>query len=320
MKRKESQLQSLPREVLTRIHKLSGPKSRTASTLVSKDMQESTLQTKHDGDLICLFVLKLLSRLSPATRNWEGSANRAAYWWVGRRGVLSGQSNKPPDGVSKRPGGKKEVQKFCHGDRYPKRCLVFLIGLMDYVEKRWRNHVARTRYQQVSNIYVLFERPEDAHVRRWEPEIAGTGCWRSGCCVSIEIPRNEEAAIGLAHASSLYPGNKRQVLLSPTPYADLDKDNAPIYADFFLNRGRANCSIRYISLWQRRISPDGRKTVDPPLQDFRLFGAEFGAVHDNVSIPDAVGLDEEVPMKQFARAELLLNVDLHAISVPFRSK
>ena len=41
MKREDSQPQSLPREVLTRIHKLSGPKSRTASTLVSKDMQES---------------------------------------------------------------------------------------------------------------------------------------------------------------------------------------------------------------------------------------------------------------------------------------
>ena len=315
-----SRLQSLPREVLTRIHKLSGPKSRSQSTLVSKDMQESTLQTKHNDDLICLFVLKLLSRLSPATGNWEGSANRAAYWWVGRKGILRGPSNKPPEGVSKRPGGKEEVQKFCHGDRYPKRCLVFMIGLLNYVESRWRNHVARTGYKQVGDLYLLFERPEDAHVHRWEPEIAGTGCWRSGCCVSIEIPRNEEAAVGLAHASSLYPGNKRQILLSPTPYADLDKETAPIYADYFLNRGRANCSIRYISLWQRRNCSDGRNTPDPPLQDFRLFGTAFAPVHDNVSIPDAVGLDEEVPMKQFARAELMLNVDLHAISVPFRPK
>ena len=168
MTRTAGQLQSLPREVLTRIHKLSGPKSRTASTLVSKDMQQSTLQTKHDDDLVCLFVLKLFARQSPATGNWEGSANRAAYWWVGRRGVLSGPSNKPPDGVSKRPGGKKEVQKFCHGDNYPKRCLLFLIGLMDYVEKQWRNHVARTGYKQSSDIYVLFERPEDAHVKRWD--------------------------------------------------------------------------------------------------------------------------------------------------------
>ena len=163
MKRTDSQLQSLPREVLTRIHKLSGPKSRTASTLASKDIQESTLQTKHDDDQLCLFVLKLLSRLSPNTGNWQGSANRAAYWWVGRRGILRGPSNKPPEGVSKRPGGK-EVQKFCLGDKYPKRCLLFLIGLMDYVEKRWRNHVARTGYKQVGDLYLLFERPEDAHV------------------------------------------------------------------------------------------------------------------------------------------------------------
>ena len=206
-----SRLQSLPREVLTRIHKLSGPKSRSQSTLVSKDMQDSTLQTKHNDDLICLFVLKLLSRLSPATGNWEGSANRAAYWWVGRKGILRGPSNKPPEGVSKRPGGKEEVQKFCHGDRYPKRCLVFMIGLLNYVESRWRNHVARTGYKQVGHVYLLFERPEDAHVHRWEPEIAGTGCWRSGCCVSIEIPWNEEAAAGLAHASYLYPGHKPQI-------------------------------------------------------------------------------------------------------------
>ena len=65
---------------------------------------------------------------------------------------------------------------------------------------------------------------------------------------------------------------------------------------------------------------DGRNTVDPPLQDFRLFGAEFEAVNDNISIPDCVGMEEEVDMKQFARAELMLNVDLHAISVPFRPK
>ena len=180
--------------------------------------------------------------------------------------------------------------------------------------------MARTGFKQVGDVYVLFERPENSHVHRWEPEIASSGCWRSGCCVAIEIPRNEVAAITLAHASSLYRGNKRQVLLSPTPYADLDKETAPIYADFFLNRGRANCSIRYISLWQRRISPRGRNTEDPPLEEFRLFGTEFAAVNDNVSIPDAVGLDEEVSMKQFARAELLWNVDLHAISVPFRSK
>ena len=201
------------------------------------------------------------------------------------------------------------------------RCLVFMLAVLDYVEQRWRNHVARTSFKQVGDVYVLFERPEDAHVHRWEPDIAGSGCWRSGCCVAIEIPRNEVAAVTLAHASSLYPGNKRQILLSPTPYADLDKDNAAIYANFFLNRGRANCSVRYISLWQRRVCPRrGRKIVDPPLQGFRLFGAEFGAVNDNVSIPDCVGMDEEVDMKQFARADLMLNVDLHAISVPFRPK
>ena len=126
------------------------------------------------------------------------------------------------------------------------------------------------------------------------------------------FPRGE-AYVTLAHASSLYVGLKRSVLLSPTPHAALTAETAPEYVEFFLDRGTANCSVRYISLWQGERGNDDL----PPLTGFRFFGTEF-TPFKSPNIP--ISGSEEAPVRQFALAELQLNVDLHAISVPYRRR
>ena len=69
-----------------------------------------------------------------------------------------------------------------------------------------------------------------------------------------------------------------------------------------------------MSLWQ----DDSAETI-PPLDGFRLFGTQFARVSSANAIPDAGGIDE-IPVRQFGLAELQLNVDLHAISVPYRPR
>ena len=91
----------LPRETLLYIHSLADARTKLQSSLASKGIQ-SEVAWPEQPDQICLLVFKLLSRRSPTTGEWEGSANRAAYWWVGQRGVMRGPSHKPPAEVSKR--------------------------------------------------------------------------------------------------------------------------------------------------------------------------------------------------------------------------
>ena len=98
-------------------------------------------------------------------------------------------------------------------------------------------------------------------------------CWRTGWCVAAVVPERGEAYVTLVHACSLYVGRKRSVLLSPTPHGSaLTAETAPDYVEFFLDRGTANCSVRYISLWQLDSE---RRNDSPPLTGFRLFGTEF---------------------------------------------
>ena len=138
-------------------------------------------------------------------------------------------------------------------------------------------------------------------------------CWRTGCCVAVVVPPRGEAYVTLAHASSLYVGLRRSVLLSPTQHGSaLTAEMAPDYVEFFLDRGTANCSIRYISLWQ---ADSERPHDSPPLTGFRLFGTEF-TPSKSPNIP--IRGSDQAPVRQFALAELQLNVDLHAISVPYR--
>ena len=129
-------------------------------------------------------------------------------------------------------------------------------------------------------------------------------CWRTGWCVAAVVPERGEAYVTLAHASSLYVGRKRSVLLSPTPHGSaLTPETAPDYVEFFLDRGTANCSVRYISLWQLDSE---RRNDSPPLTGFRL--TEF-TPFKSPNIPFSES--EEAPVLQ-------LNVDLHAICVPYR--
>ena len=308
-----SNLEALPKESLHQIRTLAGPQATLRSSLVSNSMRE-IMQTDSPA-LLCIFVFKLLSRLCPKTRNWEGGPNRAAYWWIGQRGIMQGSSNKPPLEVSKRPGGPI-VDALCKQRGYQRRCLACMRGLADYVQQRWRRHLAQHAYTSTTDTMIVFERPEDARSDRWDPPFVGTDCWRTGCCVAVVLPANGEAAyVTLAHASSVYKDRKRCVLLSPTPYADLRKRTAPEYVNFFLNRGETNASIRYISLWNE----DGSETI-PPLEGFRLFGTQFARVSSAHAIPDCGGGIDEIPVRQFGLAELQLNVDLHAISVPYRPR
>ena len=129
------------------------------------------------------------------------------------------------------------------------------------------------------------------------------------------VPANGEAYVTLAHASSMYRERKRFVLLSPTPYADLSRRTAKEYVNFFLDRGATNASVRYMSLWQ-----DDSAVTIPPLDGFRLFGTQFARNSSANAIPDAGGGIDEIPVRQFGLAELQLNVDLHAISVPYRPR
>ena len=70
-----------------------------------------------------------------------------------------------------------------------------------------------------------------------------------------------------------------------------------------------------MSLWQ----DDSAETI-PPLDGFRLFGTGFSRVSSADAIPDCGGGMDEVPVRQFGLAGLQLNVDLHAISVPYRPR
>ena len=138
-------------------------------------------------------------------------------------------------------------------------------------------------------------------------------CWRTGWCVAVVVPERGEAYVTLAHASSLYVGLKRSVLLSPTPHGSaLTPETAPDYVEFFLDRGTANCSVRYISLWQADTE---RRHDSPPLTGHRPYDTQFTPVKfQNIPISGS----EQAPVRQVALAELQLNVDRHAISVPYR--
>ena len=307
-----SNLGALPRESLHQIRALAGGQATLRSSLASNNLRE--VMGTGSPQLLCLFVLKLLSRWSPETHAWEGSANRAAYWWAGQKGVIRGPSNKPPAEVSKRPGGP-QVATFCMDESYNMRCLAFMRALVDYVASRWKAHLQRHAYRSESDIMIVFERPEDARSDRWDPRFYGNDCWRTGCCVAIVVPAHGRPEVTLAHASSLHRERKRYVLLSPTPYSRLGRKTAREYVNFFLDRGQTNASVRYISLWQ-----DDHAETMPPLKGFTLFGAEFSLVGSTDAIPDQGGGIEEVPVRQFALAQLQLNVDLHAISVPYRPR
>ena len=193
-------------------------------------------------------------------------------------------------------------------------------GICGYVEECWRRHLAKNNFTQRTPAFILLERPEDAHASRWEPDFDGTDCWRTGCCVAVCIPVRGKAFVTLGHASSVYSGGKRELLVSPTPFAQLSKTTAEEYADFFLRRANANCSVRYISLWQRDRRRNGTPLATPPLHGLRIFGTKFAAVTEAQTVTDAVGYEEETQMRQFGRAELVLSVDLHAIAVPFERK
>ena len=67
-------------------------------------------------------------------------------------------------------------------------------------------------------------------------------------------------------------------------------------------------------VWQAHTE---RRHDSPPLMGFRLFGAEFTPVK---SLNIQISRNEEAPVRQFALAELQLNVDIHAISVPYRRR
>ena len=139
-------------------------------------------------------------------------------------------------------------------------------------------------------------------------------CWRTGWCVAAVVPERGEAYVTLAHASSPYVRLKRSVLLSPTPHGSaLTPETAPDYVEFFLDRGTANCSVQYISLWR---ADSERRNDSSPLTGFRL--TEFFTPVNSPNIP--ISGSEEAPVRQFALAELQLNVDLHAISVPYRRR
>ena len=294
------------------IRSLAGPHAGLRSSLASSGLQES-MRAGSGAQLICLFVFKLLSRWSPETHTWDGSPNRAAYWWVGQRGVMRGPSHKPPAEVSKRPGDPR-AHAFCARHGYPARCLACMEGLADYVEQRWRRHLAQHAHRSTTDTIIVFERPEDARSDRWDPPFHGTDCWRTGCCVAVVVPANDDRAyVTLAHASSMYKKRKRFVLLSPTPYADISRRTAPEYVGFFLNRGETNSSVRYMSLWQ-----DDSAETTPPLEGFSLFGTQFARNSSANAIPDAGGGIDEIPVRQYGLAEQQLNVDLHAISVPYR--
>ena len=239
------------------IHSLADARTKLQSSLASKGVK-SVVVWPEQPDQICIFVFKLLSRRSPTTGEWEGSPNRAAYWWIGQRGIMRGPSNRPPAEVSKRPGGP-QVDAFCTGAGYRERCLACMQGLADFVEQRWRRHLAHHAYRSTTDTMIVFERPEDARSDRWDPPFPGTDCWRTGCCVAVVVPANGEAYVTLAHASSMYRERKRFVLLSPTPYADLSRRTAPEYVKFFLDRSETNSSVRYMSLWQ----DDCSETIPP---------------------------------------------------------
>ena len=185
----------------------------------------------------------------------------------------------------------------------------------EFVEQRWRRHLVQHAYRSTADAMIVFERPEDARSDRWDPPFRGTDCWRTGCCVAVVVPANDRAYVTLAHASSMYKKRKRFVLLSPTPYADISRRTAPEYVGFFLNRGETNSSVRYMSLWQ-----DDSAETTPPLEGFSLFGTQFARNSSANAIPDAGGGIDEIPVRQFGLAELQLNVDLHAISVPYRAR
>ena len=318
----------LPRDALAHIRLFSDPGSRLRSSLTSSALQEAMREKREDASsasepLVCLLVFKLGSRMSPKTGDWEGSSSRAAYWWVGRRAVLRGPSNKPPEGVSKKPGGP-EVNNFCLGDGYPRRCLAFMQGLEEYVGERWRRHLARQPpFARAEAVFVLFERNEDAHFPdQWRPPFSDDDCLDTGCCAAVIVPWQGKAFLTLAHASSIMLRNKRNGLLSTTPSAELSERTAPHYVDFFLKRGATNCSIRYISLWHQTKCSSGRMASIPPVSNFRLFGTEFAEIHAAETMPicDGPVRAEEIQTRQFARADLKLNIDLHAISAPFRPK
>ena len=112
------------------------------------------------------------------------------------------------------------------------------------------------------------------------------------------VPPGGEAYVTLAHASSLYIGLRRSVLLSPTQHGSpLTAETAPEYVEFFLDRGTANCSVRYVSLWQADTK---RRHDSLPLTGFRLFGSEFTPVKfPNIPISGS----EQAPVRQVALAE-----------------
>lgn len=118
-------LRAIPPDILTRIDHFTDPKTRLHSFLATKFMQDPVQTRSSSDDLLCLFVLKLFARLDPKTNNWEGSPNRAAYWWIGRHAVLRGPSNNPPKGISRKPGDLEIVQRFCLNKGYTDRCLAF---------------------------------------------------------------------------------------------------------------------------------------------------------------------------------------------------
>ena len=302
-----SDLPGSPRDVLSHIRRLAGLRARTQTSQASRSMHDSMLADAGDaGDeqRICLFVIKRLDK-------------RKSYWWVGRKGVMRGPSSSPPRGVSKSPGDALEVERFCLSSDYEKRCVAFMHAFCAYVEHTFRMHLQRNNDTQQTYCCVLFERPEDAHSSRWEPDFAGGECGRTGCCVAVIIPPARRAFVTLGHASSMYAAGRRRVLLAPTPLAKVFADTAPRYMEFFLDRGRASSSIAYMSLWQRAKKANGIPFLTPALPGLRMFGAQFAPVNDSETVPHAVGMEAELPMRQFGQASLKLRIDLHAISAPF---
>ena len=295
----------LPVDASAHIDSFSDARSKLRTAITSADALRIAKTRSPVAGQICLLVFKLLARWK--AREWEGRPSRSpAYWWVGQNALLRGPSNRPPATVSEKADGSSQVDTVCMTDDYPALCVAFVQGLADYVAQRWQRHLQRSQaYGANSDTIVVFERPEDARSDRWEPPFPGNDCWRTGCCVAVVVPPRGEAYVTLAHASSLYVGLRRSVLLSPTQHGSaLTAETAPEYVEFFLDRGTANCSVRYISLWQ---ADSERPHDSPPLTGFRLFGTE--------STPSK---SPNMPVRQFALVELKLNVDLHAISVPYR--